>query len=83
MDEAPEKLHSGERHRAALVATGVVRVGKGHVLAVEGEEPVIADCPAMRVAPEVAQDGGCATEGRLGVADPVGPEERVDEGSPR
>jgi len=53
------------------------------VLAVEGEEPVIADRHTRGVAPEVAQDGGCATEGRLGVDDPVGLEERVDEGSPR
>ncbi len=65
------------------VAMGVVLVGKGHVLAVEGEQPVIADRHAMGVAPEIAQDGGRATEGRLGVDDPVGLEERVDEGAPR
>jgi hypothetical protein len=57
LDETPEKLHSGQRHGAALVATGVVLVGNGHVLAVEGEEPVIADRDAMGIAPEIAQDG--------------------------
>ena len=44
---------------------------------------MIADRHAMGVAPEVAQDGGRATEGRLSVDDPVGLEERVDEGPPR
>ena len=82
LDEATQKFHGGERHRAALVATGVVLVGKGDVVAVEGEEPVIADRHTMGVAPEVAQDGGCAAEGRLGVDDPVGLEERVDEDTP-
>ena len=52
------------------------------MLAVEGEQPVIADRDAMGVAPEVAQDGGRATEGRLRVDDPVGLEERIDEGVP-
>jgi len=83
LNEAAEKLHGGERHRAALITTGVVRVGEGHVLAVEGEESVIADRHAMGVAPEVTQDGGCAPEGGLRVDHPVGVEERVDEGAPR
>ena len=52
------------------------------MLAVEGEQPMIADCHAMGVAPEVAQDGGRAAEGRLGVDHPVGLEERIDEGVP-
>ena len=43
---------------------------------------MIADRHAMGVAPEVAQDGGRAAEGRLGVDDPVGLEEGVDEGAP-
>jgi hypothetical protein len=37
----------------------------------------------MGVAPEVAQHGGGPTEGRFGIDDPVGLEERVDEGLPR
>ena len=71
-----------ERHRAALVAMGVVLPVEGDVVAIEGEQPVIADRDAMGVAPEIAQDGGRAPEGRLGVDDPVGLEERVDEGAP-
>ena len=64
------------------VAVGVVLPVKGHALAIEGEQAVIADRDAMGVAPEIAQDGGRPTEGRLGVDDPVGLEERVDEGVP-
>ena len=82
LDEAAEKLHRGERHRAPLVAVGVVLPLKRDAVAIEGEQPMIADRHAMGIAPEVAQDGGRATEGRLGVDDPVGLEERVDEGVP-
>jgi len=71
---------AGERHRATLVAMGVVLVGEGHVVAVEGDQPVVADRHAMGVATEIPQDGGRAAEGRLGVDDPVGLEEGVDEG---
>jgi hypothetical protein len=53
------------------------------VVAVEGEQPVIADRHAVGVATEIPQDSGRAAEGRLGVDHPVGLEERVDEGSPR
>ena len=34
-------------------------------VAIEGEEPVIADGDAMRVAPEIPQDGRRAAEGGL------------------
>jgi hypothetical protein len=36
----------------------------------------------MGIAPEIAQDGGRPAEGRLGVDDPVGGEQGVDEGTP-
>ena len=65
-----------------LVAVRVVLPAKRDALAVEGEQPVIADRHAMRVAPEIAQHRCRAAEGRLGIDDPVGLEERVDEGVP-
>ena len=83
LHEAAEKLHGGERHRPALVAVGVVLVREGHVVAIEGEQPVIADGHPMGIAAEIAQDGRRAPEGRLDVDHPVGREERVDEGAPR
>jgi hypothetical protein len=36
----------------------------------------------MGIAPEIVQDGGRPTEGRLGADDPVGGEQGVDEGTP-
>jgi hypothetical protein len=65
------------------VAMRVVFVSEGDVLPIEGEQSVIADRHAMGVAPEVLEDGVCATKGRLGVHHPVSVEERVDEGPPR
>ena len=57
LDEAPEKLHRGERHRAPLIAVRVILPLKGHTLAVEGDQAVVADRDAMGVAPEVPQHG--------------------------
>lgn len=53
------------------------------MVAVEGEQPVVADRHAMGIAPEIPQDGGSAAEGGLGVDDPVSLEERIDESPPR
>ena len=52
------------------------------MLAIEGDQAVIADRHAMGVPPEIPQDGSRPAEGRLGVDDSVGLEEGVDEGSP-
>ena len=82
LDEAPEKLHRGERHRAPLIAVRVVLPAKGHALAVEGDQAVIADRDPMRVAPEVPQHRGGPAEGRFRIDDPVGLEERIDKGVP-
>src|ERR1019366_9790680 len=82
LDEAPQKLHRGQRHRARLIAVRVVLPLEGDAVAVEGAEPVIADRHAMRVPPEIPQDRGGPTEGGFGIDDPVGLEERVDEGVP-
>ena len=58
LDEATEKLHRRERHRAPLPVVRIVLPPKGHALAVEGEQPMIADRDAMGIASEVPQDGG-------------------------
>ena len=82
LDEAPEKLHGSERHRARLTVVRVVLPLKRDALAVEGAEPVIGDGDAMRVPSEVAQHGADAAEGGLGIDDPVGLKEGVDKGVP-
>ena len=57
LHEAAEKLHRRERHRAPLVVVRVVLPLKRDVVAVEGDESVIADRDAMGVAPKVSQHG--------------------------
>jgi hypothetical protein len=37
----------------------------------------------MRIATEISEDGGRPTEGWFRIDDPVGLEERIDEGAPR
>ena len=81
LDEASEKLHRRHGHRAPAGLLAVVLPAKRDALAVEGEQAVIADRDAMRVAPEIAQHRRRAAKGGLGVDDPVGVEERVDEGA--
>ena len=82
LDEAAQKLHGGERHRAPMVVMGVVLPLKCDVVPVEREESMIADRHAMGIPPEVAEHSGRATEGWLRVDDSVRLEERVDEGVP-
>ena len=82
LDEAPQKLHRGQRHRAPLVAVRVVLPAEGDALAIEGDQPMIADGDAMGIAAEIAQHRRGPTEGRLRIDDPVGVEERIDEGVP-
>ena len=82
LHEATQKLHRRQRHRAPLIVMRVVLPLKRDPIAVEGQQPMIADGHAMGIAPEVSQHRGRPAEGRLGVDDPVRLEERVDEGVP-
>ena len=76
LDEAPEKLHRGERHRAPLVVVGVVLPLEGDVLTIEGEQPMIADRHPMGIAPEIAQHGGGPAEQRQSIL-PIVTEKRL------
>ena len=70
--------------RAALAQVmGVVLVGEGHVVAVEGEQAMVADRHAMGIATEISQHGVGPAEGRFAVDDPIRREERIDESPPR
>ena len=66
-----------ERHQPLLVAVGVVFPAEGHAFTIEGNEPVIADRNAMRVASEITQHRFRASEGGLGVDYPVLAEQLV------
>ena len=82
LDEAAQKLHRAERHRATRRPVRIVLVREGHPVAIESDEAMIADRHAMGVSTEIPKDGGRPPEGRLGVDHPVGVEERIDEGVP-
>src|SRR4026207_1038470 len=62
------------------MAARIILPLKGHALAVEGDQAMVTDRDPMRVAPQIPQHGGRSTEGRFCVDDPVGREERIDEG---
>jgi hypothetical protein len=53
----------------------LILVGEGHLMAIEGSQAVML-IATMGVPPEIPEDGGRTTEGRLGVDDPV----RLEEG---
>ena len=57
LDEATQKLHCGERHRAPAVVVGVILPLKRDALPVEGEQPVITERHPIGIAPEIAQQG--------------------------
>jgi hypothetical protein len=62
LDEAAQKLHRGEGHRAPAVVVGLILPLKRDALSIEGEQPVIADRHPMGIAPETTQDGGRGCE---------------------
>ena len=82
LDEAPEKLHGGERHRATLTVVRIVLPAKRDALAVKREQAVIADRDSMRIPAEIPEHGGGSAEGRLRIDDPVGAKQRVDKRVP-
>ncbi len=55
---------------------------EGDVVAVEGEQSMIAEGDPMGIPAQVAQHRGCSAKRGLGVHHPVGVEEGIDEGVP-
>lgn len=65
MDEAAQKLHGRQRHRAPLIALGVVLPVKRDVVAIEGEPSMIADRDPMGVAAENLSSSLCSQTAAL------------------
>jgi hypothetical protein len=76
------KLHRRDGHRAPPISVRIILPLKGHSLAVEGDQAVVADRDPMRIAPQIAQHRGRPAESRFGIHDPVGIEKGIDEGVP-
>jgi hypothetical protein len=69
--EAAEKLLHVEGHEPFGVASCAVVPAKAHAAVVEGDESVVGDGHAVRIAAEVAQHMPGSGEGWLAVDDPV------------
>ena len=69
--EAAQELFDGQSHEPLLVAVGRVAPAEGDVAIGERNQPAVGDGDAMGIGAEIAQHVFRATEGRLGVDDPV------------
>ena len=63
--EAAQELLDRERHQALLIAVGGVSPAKGDLVVGQGDEAMVGDGDAMRVASEVVENMLRAAEGRL------------------
>ena len=79
LNKPSQKLGAVECHLALLVATCVVPPPESYLITVEGQQSVITDGHAMRVAANITEYLRGAAEGRLRIDDPVFVEKRIDE----
>jgi hypothetical protein len=69
--EAAQELMSGNSHDLLLAAVGIVSPAEGDAIILEGHEAMVGDGNAMSVTGQVVENMFGATEGWLGVDDPV------------
>src|ERR1700674_586748 len=69
--EATQKLLGGKGHQTALAAVSVVLPAERHFTVAKGNQPVIGNGDAVRVARQIVQYMLGAPERRLGVDNPV------------
>lgn len=82
-EEAPDELSDRTVHDAVCSATAVIFVAEGDVASLQREESAIRDGHAVGIAGEIFQDLLRGAEGRLGVNNPLGLVEAIEEGVPR
>jgi hypothetical protein len=68
--EAAQERICRERRELLLAAMSVVLSAEGDSIVVEGDEAMVGDGNAVRVASQIVEDMFCPTERRLGVDDP-------------
>ena len=69
--EAAHELLGGQAHRLAAMRLAIVLPAETDVAVVDGQQAIVGDRDAVRVAAKVVEDAGGSVEGRLGVDDPV------------
>jgi hypothetical protein len=72
--ETAQELFRGHGHLPLLISVGIILPAKGNLVVLERYQAVVGDGHAMGVASEITQHMMRATEGRLGIDDPVLPE---------
>ena len=75
--ESAQELIDGQAHDSLLVAVGGVPPAEDDLAVRESDEPAVGDANAVGIGAEIAQGMFRSSEGRLGVDDPVVPEEGI------
>ena len=70
---APQELRSREVHEALLVSVCIILPAESDLFPIKGNEPVIADGNAMRIAAQIAKYGCWTRHCWLDIDDPVFP----------
>ena len=68
-----QELMGGNGHDLLLAAVGIVSPAEGDAIALKGQETMVGDGDALGIAGQVVENMFGATEGRLGVDQPVLP----------
>ena len=77
--EAAQELWCRERHHSFVIAMGVISPAESDLVVGEGDQAMVGDGDAMRVAGEIAEDMMGTAEGWFGIDDPVLTEQRAQE----
>jgi hypothetical protein len=78
-EESAQKLAGGYRHLPFAVAMGIVLPTESDLIALHGDQPVIGDGHAMRVASQVVEHMLWSAERFLGIYHPVVNKQRPQE----
>src|SRR5579863_6797248 len=76
---APQELRCREGHQALLLAACVILPAESNLFSIKGNEPVIADGNAMRIAAQIAKHGCWTRHCLLDIDDPVFPMQRLQQ----
>src|SRR5688572_21339533 len=74
LNEASKELFRGKRHLPMLVAVSIIPPAERHPIAVEIQQPMVADRDTVGIPAQVSKHAAGITKHRLGVDHPVFPE---------
>jgi hypothetical protein len=68
--EAAQELCGFERHHSLVISVGIISPAEGDLIVGEGDQAMVGDGDAMRVAGEIAENMLGTAEGWFGIDDP-------------